>query len=201
MIEIYARELGPVQANCYIIKNNGHCLIVDPGGEYPGIEKVIKDDIVDAILLTHAHFDHIGGLDALLKKYPVDVYVHPKEVNFLSDARYNVSEAFFAHIVSNAKAKAIAPGKQTIGTFEVEVMYTPGHSIGSVVYIIDRYLFSGDTLFQGSIGRTDMVTGSMTEMRQSLDKIKQLKRNYTIYPGHGPDTTLEQELSWNPYLR
>lgn len=201
MIEIYARELGPVQANCYIIKDKGHCLIVDPGGEYPGIEKVIKDDVVDAILLTHAHFDHIGGLDALLKKYPVDVYVHPKEVHFLSDAKYNVSEAFFAHIISNAKAKPIASGKQKIGNFELEVMYTPGHSIGSVVYIIDRYLFSGDTLFQGSIGRTDMITGSMIEMRQSLDKIKELKRNYTIYPGHGPDTTLEQELNWNPYLR
>lgn len=97
--------------------------------------------------------------------------------------------------------KAVIEGKQKIGSFDLEVIYTPGHSIGSVVYLYEDIMFSGDTLFMGSIGRTDMVTGSFSQIQESLQKLKTLKKNYYVLPGHGPQSTLDEEKKWNDYLR
>lgn len=200
-MEIKHKELGPVQANCYVVRDGGHALIIDPGGSFPEVRTFVDGDQVDAVLLTHAHFDHIGGLDELLKIYPVPVYVYPSEVNALADPQANVSESFYAHIVSYAKAEPITEGHHQIGHFDVDVIHTPGHSEGSVVYLIGDAMFSGDTLFQGSVGRVDLPGGSYREMEASLLKLKALKKNYHVYPGHGPESTLDQEKIWNPYLR
>ena len=103
-------------------------------------------------------------------------------------------------IVIHTQPKALVIGTNTIGTFEVKAYYTPGHSIGSMIFAIDNDLFTGDTLFQGSIGRTDLPSGSDKQMKNSLKFIKSFKTNYTIYPGHGASSTLEIEKAQNPYF-
>ncbi|MDD7281384.1 MBL fold metallo-hydrolase [Floccifex sp.] len=200
-MKVITRTLGPVQANCYIIIENNHALIVDPGDSFD-IEAIMEQEkcVVDAILLTHAHFDHINGLDKLLKIVSCDVYCNPNEFSFLQDASLNSSSLFMYPITSNAQPKAILEGKQRIGNFEVEAIYCPGHSVGSTVFIIGSLLITGDVLFKGSIGRTDLPTGSYTQMKESINKLKALKLNYHVLPGHGPLSTLDEEKRENPYL-
>lgn len=131
----------------------------------------------------------------------MDVYVNPHEVQFLINPDLNGSNAFFTHVVSHAKPRTFKEGLMTIGAFDVEVFFFPGHSIGSTVFKIDDKLFTGDFIFQGSIGRMDLETGSEYAMFQSLKKFIQFDQNYPIYPGHGPSTTLDLERRWNPYLQ
>lgn len=202
-MEIVNRVLGPVQTNCYILMDQGHALIIDPGAPIQDLDAILDAHQcqLDAICLTHAHFDHIGGIPSILEKYPVDVYVHPKEVSFFADTKLNVSQAFMQPFSFACEPKALKEGKQTIGSFDLDVLYTPGHSVGSLCILYKDILFSGDTLFMGSIGRTDMVTGSYSEIIHSLEKLKALKLNYYVLPGHGPQSSLDDEKQWNSYMR
>lgn len=202
-MKVITRELGPVQTNCYVVIEKHHALVIDPGGVFTDLEMILKDNEADleAILLTHAHFDHIEGIESILRKHDVPVYLNPREFDFLKDPTLNVSEMFITRYTCQIQPTEMHEGKNTIGHFEVTALYTPGHSIGSMVFLIDQVMFSGDCLFQGSIGRTDMATGSMDQMMSSLEKLKKLYINYIVYPGHGPATTLAQEKQWNPYLR
>lgn len=202
-MKIITRALGPVQANCYLLIQDGHALVIDPGAEFKDLDRLLEVEHanLDAILLTHAHFDHIGGIDSILKNHDVDVYVNPHEVQFLINPDLNGSNTFFTHVVSHAKPRTFKEGLMTIGAFDVEVFFFPGHSIGSTVFKIDDKLFTGDFIFQGSIGRMDLETGSEYAMFQSLKKFMQFDQNYPIYPGHGPSTTLDLERRWNPYLQ
>lgn len=202
-MEIVNRVLGPVQTNCYILMDQGHALIIDPGAPIQDLDAILDAHQcqLDAICLTHAHFDHIGGIPSILEKYPVDVYVHPKEFSFFADTKLNVSQAFMQPFSFACEPKALKEGKQTIGSFDLDVLYTPGHSVGSLCILYKDILFSGDTLFMGSIGRTDMVTGSYSEIIHSLEKLKTLKLNYYVLPGHGPQSSLDDEKQWNSYMR
>lgn len=204
-MKVICKPVGPVMANCYfVINDQNHCLIVDPGDNAKLLSKTINSLCVevDGILLTHAHFDHIGAVDKLAKDFNADVYICEKEFDFLSDPTKNASAVFMGvpKLVIETQPKALAIGLNTIGTFEVKAYYTPGHSIGSMIFAIDNDLFTGDTLFQGSIGRTDLPSGSDTQMKKSLKFIKSFKTNFTIYPGHGASSTLEIEKAQNPYL-
>lgn len=203
VMKIYSKELGPVQTNCYVIIDQGHALVVDPGGYYAELDSLLaqNDATLDAILLTHAHFDHIEGLDDLVDTYHVPVYIHPAEADFLNDPTMNGSYAFMHPFTCKTKAEEWMPGKHTVGPFEIEMIHTPGHTVGSSIFIIEDKMFAGDTIFQGSIGRTDLPTGNMKEMRETLNMIRNMDTDYTIYCGHGPATTLNQEKQWNPYLR
>lgn len=202
-MKIITTALGPVQANCYLLIQDGHALVIDPGSDFQNLDRLLEEEKadLDAILLTHAHFDHIGGIDSILKNHDVDVYVNPYEVQFLNDPDLNGSNTFFMHVVSNVKPKTFNEGKMKIGSFDIEVFFFPGHSIGSTVFKIDDKLFTGDFIFQGSIGRMDLETGSEYAMSQSLKKFLRFDQNYSIYPGHGPSTTLDFEKRWNPYLQ
>ncbi len=202
-MKVVERTLGPVQTNCFVLMDQGYALVIDPGDIFSDLDSVLKDNgcELEAVLLTHGHFDHIGGLDDLLSRYDVPVYIHTSEVSFLSDPKANGSASFFMHFISHAKAIGIEEGTHQIGHFTIKMLHTPGHTIGSSVFLYEDCMFAGDTLFQGSIGRTDLPSGSMMQMRQSLKRLAKLDKNYTICCGHGPNTTLEQEKSWNPYLR
>lgn len=202
-MKVIQQPLGPVQANCYLVMENHHALIIDPADILPNLDEILNqnDCTLDAIVLTHAHFDHISGVDKIVNKFGCDVHLNPNEFDFLLDPDLNSSSAFYMDVTCNANAKPLIEGKNEIAGFEVEAIYCPGHSIGSTVLKIEDCLFTGDVLFQGSIGRMDLATGSVTSMKQSLKKLYQLDKDYKVYPGHGPTTSLSQEKKWNESLK
>ena len=201
-MKIYTLPLGPVKANCYLLVKEKHCLVIDPGDRFD-IDSFLESQSLslDAILLTHAHFDHIGGVDAILKKHNVPLYIHESELTFLNDSSLNASMSFYQEIVCRHTAIPLPPKELHIGPFEIEILHTPGHSCGSCCFMIEGNLFSGDTLFQGSIGRMDLPTGSVIQMKESLKKLSQLEDSIAVYPGHGPNTSIAQEKRWNYELR
>lgn len=202
-MKVIQQSLGPVLANCYLVMENHHALIIDPADILPNLDEILtqNDCTLDAIVLTHAHFDHISGVDKIVNKFGCDVYLNPNEFDFLLDPDLNSSSAFYMDVTCNANAKPLIEGKNEIAGFEVEAIYCPGHSIGSTVLKIEDCLFTGDVLFQGSIGRMDLATGSVTSMKQSLKKLVQFNKDYKVYPGHGPTTSLSQEKKWNESLK
>lgn len=200
--------LGPLQTNCYILYDDTHCLIIDPGADgkklVHWLEKNRRQPL--AILLTHAHFDHIGAVDELREHYDIPLYVHKHEKDWLENPRLNGSSYFFPDEPVQMKAPdriIEEEGELTIGPFRLEILETPGHSPGSVsFYIKDRQvIFAGDTLFFGSIGRTDLSGGNHEQLLESIQtKIFTLPRETTVLPGHGPGTTVGRELLGNPFF-
>lgn len=201
MKEIKTYVLGAVQVNTYLLWNDNHVLIIDPGSRSPRLQEAIdeRNGIVDGVVLTHAHFDHIAGVDTLIKKYHCDLYMNDLDVPLLTDPRLNFSLG--QDVVVEAKPKILMPGEHTIGAFTFTFIDAPGHSEGCSMLLWEQNLFSGDVLFQGSIGRTDLATSSNSKMAQSLRNIKTMNPDYVVYPGHGPKTTLKEELLYNPYLQ
>lgn len=169
-MKVLQQPLGPVQANCYLVMENHHAILIDPADMYPNLEFILKENecTLEAIVLTHAHFDHISGIDKIVDAFHCDVYLNPNEFDFLQDPDLNSSSAFYMDVTCGAKCKPILEGKNTIAGFDIEAMYCPGHSVGSTVLKIEDCLFTGDVLFQGSIGRMDLATGSVSSMKQSL---------------------------------
>ncbi len=165
---------GPLEENCYVLIKNGNCLVIDPGDDYSKIKEVIGDNNVLAVLLTHSHFDHIGALRNFLTKKSVKIFKK-----------------------SNTQEK-----EYEIGEFTFQCIYTPGHSSDSISFYFkeENAMFVGDFIFKGSIGRCDLPTGSMEEMKKSLERIKEYKDDILIYNGHGEDTTLGAEKANNPYF-
>ena len=165
---------GLLDENCYVLKKNGTCLVVDPGDDYHKIKDVVGDDKVLAVLLTHSHFDHIGALRNFLTKRSVKIF----------------------------KKSSVEEKEYQIGDFSFQVIYTPGHSKDSISFYFkeEKLMFVGDLVFKESIGRCDLPGGSEEEMQESLSKIKGYPVDVTLYPGHGDATTLDYEFSHNPYL-
>lgn len=193
--------LGMAQVNTYLLWEDNHVLIIDPGSKSPRLQAVIDEalGIVDGIVLTHAHFDHIAGVDALINKYNCSLYMNDLDIPLLRDPELNFSIG--QEVIVQTLPKTLLPGHHKIGAFEFEFIDAPGHSEGCSMLLWDNNLFCGDVLFQGSIGRTDLATSSNSKMAQSLRKIKTLDSQYVVYPGHGPKTTLAQEFLYNPYLQ
>lgn len=167
--------VGNLEENCYIIRKDGHCLIVDPGDDFSKIRNSVGEDIVDGILVTHHHFDHDGALKEALDYYKVKLY------DFL-----NTSE-----------------GECIIGVFKLEVIYNPGHSRDSISFYFNdaNMMFVGDFVFRNNIGRCDLEGGSFRSMMRSIDKLKtRFSSDVVLYPGHGDETTLEYEKENNSYF-
>lgn len=200
-------SLGPIGTNCYIVSKNNECLIFDPGAQPEIVNEYITENNLKpiAILLTHAHFDHIGAVDELRKKYNIDVYLHEAESDWLEDPHLNRSSLFFGEanaIKTDKPDKYITVGKWELGNFQFEVVHTPGHSPGSVSYIFhdERFVICGDTLFKQGIGRTDLPEGSFQQLMESIfTKLYTLDDDFSVYPGHGPHTTIGTEKFENPF--
>ena len=199
--------LGPLQTNCYVLSDEQNCIIFDPGEEPQKIIQYIQTKKVKplAILLTHAHFDHIGAVDAIRDQYQISAYVHEKEAKWLMDPSLNGSQKWFpdAPLYQKPAENLLSGEKEVkIGPFTFQLFETPGHSPGSISYYLKEHgmLFSGDVLFQNSVGRTDLPGGNQTVLFHSIiDKLLILPDDTIVCPGHGPVTTIEDEKN-NPYI-
>ncbi len=203
MIEVITT--GSFYTNSYIISNdNKECIIVDPGLDYKNASKYIKEKYKPvAIFITHAHMDHIDGIQYFLD---LPVYIHRVEEDSLYDME-NSLYPMLARITPYTKGSlnihlvSDLDEIDLIG-YKFNVLHTPGHTKGSICFSFDKYLFSGDTLFQGSCGRCDFPTGSYSEMLKSLNRIINTYPGDTkVYPGHGNETTIEIEKKYNPYIQ
>ncbi|GAA0482364.1 MBL fold metallo-hydrolase [Salinibacillus aidingensis] len=200
-------SLGPLGTNCYILHQDGKGLIIDPGAEANKVTQYLNEENIQplAILLTHAHFDHIGAVEDLRRQFKLEVYLHEAEHNWLKDPMLNGSQLFGVTepIRANAAEKALVPGVLSIGDFTLAVRHTPGHSPGSVSFLFEDegLVIAGDTLFQGGIGRTDLPHGNGEELLTSIKThLLSLPGDTIVYPGHGPQTTVEREKQTNPFF-
>ena len=204
MPNIKALSLGGYETNCYIVSgaDSQDCVIIDPGYAPETILETLADFSLTptAILLTHGHFDHVGAVEALIQRTVCRLYIHKadwclpetaavKQLYPLANSP-SISVNFYSHgdILSEANLKFL-------------VRHTPGHTEGSVCLECENALFTGDTLFAGSCGRTDLPGGDPKAMKSALQYLSSLEENYEIYPGHGGETCLDAEKRYNPYLR
>ncbi|HZG57657.1 MBL fold metallo-hydrolase [Paenibacillus sp.] len=206
-IRIETLALGPLSTNCYLLVDEeaGRGVVIDPGQRPEALLRRIEPLEIEAIVLTHAHFDHIGGVDAVRKAKGCPVYLHDAEADWLGDPKLNGSLNWpdTGPPVSTEPAEyALDEGMklQLLGeTFRV--LHTPGHSPGSVSLLWGGHLFGGDVLFKTGVGRTDLRGGSSKELYNSIhDKLFRLPDETVVYPGHGPRTTIGYEKAHNPYV-
>ena len=196
MLKIYCMPLGAYQTNCYIVHKleEKKCIIIDPGYEAHTILDKL-DDLglqAEAILLTHGHFDHVGAVRDLAATIGCNVYMRPEETAM--PPQLTAGPLYFTH-------EYPTEGKLQVAGMDILVMHTPGHTAGSVCLLVENAMFSGDTLFAGSMGRCDFPGSSIFDMRKSLRRLCALSTDYRVFPGHGPSSTLDHEKKTNPYLR
>ncbi|MDD4409769.1 MAG: MBL fold metallo-hydrolase [Candidatus Pacebacteria bacterium] len=193
---------GFIDVNCYFLRDGNDCYIIDPGYEKERIIGYVAREGLNVlgILLTHAHIDHIGAIDC----FPVPVYLHEEEYQVLIDNHKNGSDfsdhgpGFDLNDINIVKLK----DEDTIqfGSNTIKVIHTPGHTIGSVCYGIGHDLYTGDTIFKGTVGRWDLPTGSQEDLRMSILRLVDSQDgSINIYPGHGDSSTIKEEKDQNPY--
>ena len=199
--------VGPISTNCYIImeKSKKRALIVDPGGDADRIMNKIKElqVSVDAILLTHGHFDHMLAADTLREKYQVKVYLGQDDSELIKNPMENVSGMFGKPISTHADVVLQDGQVLELAGFEIKVLATPGHTKGGVCYYIEKesVAFSGDTIFQASVGRSDFPTGSGASLSKSIrEKIFTLPEDTQLFPGHGDSTVVSYEKKYNMFV-
>lgn len=198
--------LGPIGTNCYLVGDDSwsKAIVIDPGVHPEPLLERIKNIEIEAILLTHAHFDHIGGVEALRKLKNCPVYLHPAEKDWLSDPMKNGSGLWdgAGGAISTAPAEfELHHGDRLTFIGEsFSVLHTPGHSPGGVSFYVNSYCFSGDALFADTIGRTDLPGGDFDQLIESIQThLFPLPDETRVYPGHGHSTTIGKEKRENPY--
>ncbi len=193
-MNIHTLTLGNFQTNCYILADEGQCLLIDPGYEPERILSFLDEKgwKPTAILLTHGHFDHVGAVEAIMAATGCTLYMHQADHCQIPIFKmlYPLTGKLTPHFI--AEGDRLPMG--------LTVLETPGHTPGSVCYLASGALFSGDTLFCRSCGRTDLPGGSGKTLHESLQKLAGLEDDLTVYPGHGESTTLAAEKRYNPYL-
>lgn len=207
-LSIRSFNLGPLQTNAYLLQGDDpqRAVIIDPGMNPGPLLRAIESLTIEAILLTHAHFDHIGGVEEIRNAKGCPVYLHALEQDWLTSPKLNGSLMWpeASPPISTEPAEYdLAEGQQLnlIGhTFRV--FHTPGHSPGSVSFLCGKDLFSGDVLFRQGVGRTDLTGGRERDLYDSIqNKLFPLGDDVTVYSGHGPKTSIGYEKANNPYIR
>ena len=196
MVNIKVLPLGAYQTNCYIVwgDDSDDCIVIDPGyaPEQVILEAEDLEKRIDAILLTHGHFDHVGGVRGIAERLGCPVYLHQQELS--QPEQMTAGPLYYTCTYGEGDTL-------TLAGLTIRVLHTPGHTEGSVCLLVEDTLFSGDTLFMDSIGRTDFPGGNTAKMFRSLQRLVQLPGDYRVLSGHGGETTLDTERKYNPYLR
>jgi glyoxylase-like metal-dependent hydrolase (beta-lactamase superfamily II) len=199
--------VGPVQENCFLFRQDGakEGLIVDPGEEAPKLLGAIEELGIElqAILLTHTHFDHVGAVAPVAKATGAPVYCPKLEVPVLQDIMSFVPWPGFGPFESWDPEETVEGGERLqLAGFDIDVIFTPGHSPGHVTYGVEDALFSGDVLFEGSVGRTDLPGGDWSILSRSIESLlERYPDEQRVFPGHMGLTTLGRERATNPFLR
>ncbi len=198
-------EVGELQTNMYLFYSalSRRCFIIDPGAEAGKIISLIEREklVPLAIILTHGHADHLGAVTELLGHFHIPLWIHEADEKTMHGQMNREIAAMFAMALPPPAERLLKDG-ETIGSDDLvlSVIHSPGHTPGSMLLQSGSLLFTGDTLFQGDIGRTDLAGGDDEAMRSSLDKIRAFPPETIILPGHGESSTMERELASNPYL-
>ena len=196
MLKTYALALGAYQTNCYIIhdETSKTCCVIDPGYDADIILRKLDSLGLkpEAILLTHGHFDHVGAVKELAAETGCEVYIHSADLTM--PPMMTAGPLYYT--------KTYAEGDQLqLAGLNIAVIHTPGHTPGSVCLLVQTSIFSGDTLFQGSCGRTDLPGGDWATILKSLNRLAAIEGNFWVFPGHGGSTTLRDEKRYNPYMK
>ena len=198
-MKVSVMQVGPIGTNCYFLQDeeSGLLAIIDPGDDWERILQQVKkaEGEVKYILLTHGHYDHTTAVPDLVKALPgVQVYIHQADANGAGSQLFPLAAQ--VKDLNNYDEGDTLP----LGSLTIEVMHTPGHSKGSVTLKVGDVLFTGDTLFCGSCGRTDLRGGSYEEIMESLKRLGELEGDFHVCPGHDRTSTLERERKYNPFL-
>jgi hydroxyacylglutathione hydrolase len=204
---LYHREVGPLACNCYVVgdKASKQAIVIDPGGDAEDLAEAIvrMELVVVAIIATHAHFDHIIAAEQLRTLTGAPFYLHDAD-RVLLDWMQTSGRLFLGvDLPPPPDVDRSAPEGEllTAGEARFEILHTPGHSPGSISLLTDGAVFSGDTLFAGSVGRTDLPGGDMSLLLKAIDeKLLEFDDDLEVYPGHGPPTTIGEERRFNPFL-
>ena len=197
-MNIKLMQVGPIGTNCYILEHDNKIAVIDPGDEAGRILGELKksDAQVEYILLTHGHYDHTTAVPELHKALPeAKIYIHQADANGAGSRLFPLAGQVDGLLLYD-EGDALP-----LGSLTIEVLHTPGHSKGSVTLRAGDVLFTGDTLFAGSMGRTDLPGGDEGEIMASLKRLGELEGSFTVCPGHMQTSTLDQERKTNPYLR
>jgi glyoxylase-like metal-dependent hydrolase (beta-lactamase superfamily II) len=206
-LKVERLPVGIYLANCYLVycDDTKDALVIDPGGDSDEIlDRIEKLGLkIKYIILTHGHGDHIGGLLDVKNKTGAPVLIHEKDEEYLKDNQKNLSNMMSLDNVELKADRLLKDGdKLTLGKSTVEIIYTPGHTPGGISIKIDNCIFTGDTLFAGSVGRTDFAGGSYEEIIHSVNERLIIYPDDTIiYPGHGPSSTIGKEKDSNPFVK
>ncbi len=195
----------PMMSNTYVFFKEGErqAIVVDPAFEGDRIIRCLEEEELtcQAILLTHGHFDHIAAVDELRDKYGALAYIHQLDADMLGDPEKNAGGLMGMQLKIKPADRLVQDRDVLhLAGLDIVVLHTPGHTPGSACYIVEGCIFTGDTLFAASIGRTDFPGGSMEQMMASLEKLRNLQGDYIVYPGHMESSSLAHERENNPYM-
>lgn len=195
-MELRTMRLGLYQTNCYIAwgADAQNCIVIDPGFEPERVLEEVRHwgKQIEAILLTHGHFDHVGGVKHIARETGCRVFICKEDLTL--NPRLTDGVLYYTDTYAEGDTLLLAG-------LSLQVIQTPGHTPGSVCLLCENDMFCGDTLFAGTCGRTDLPGGDISQMRGSLARLKALEKDYRVLPGHGEDSTLTQERCSNPYMQ